>query len=99
MVRVLPNETQPETNRYAVVAGKRVGNAVQRNRAKRLVREAVRHLHPSLRPGFDGVVIIRGTVDELPGYDAARERLERIVRRAGLLAQPPEATAPVPGPS
>ena len=45
VVRILPNQTDPPQNRYAVIAGKRVGKAVQRNRAKRLVREAlIRHV-------------------------------------------------------
>jgi ribonuclease P protein component len=84
-MRVLPNRMEPPANRYAVVAGKKVGGAVQRNRAKRLVREALRHLHPSLAPGHDLVVIIRGTLEELPDYSTARGCLDRIVRRAGLV--------------
>ena len=74
-------------NRYAVVAGKRVGKSVQRNRLKRLVREAIRHLHPRLAPGHDVVVVVRGTVEEMPGYDAAYASLERIATRAGLLTR------------
>ncbi len=86
VARVLANGSEPPVNRYAVVAGKKVGDAVRRNRLKRLVREALRHLHPALTPGYDVVVVVRGTVDEMPGYDAARASLERIVRRAGLLS-------------
>jgi len=85
VARVLPNGSDPPANRYAVVAGKKVGKAVQRNRLKRLVREAIRHLHPELAPGHDVVVVVRGTVEEMPGYEVARGSLERIVRRAGLL--------------
>jgi ribonuclease P protein component len=58
---------------------------VQRNRLKRVTREALRALHPDLRPGYDLVVIIRGTVAELPGSEEARRLLARMVRRAGLL--------------
>lgn len=82
----------PPGNRYAVVAGKRVGKAVQRNRCKRLVREALRHLHPTLQQGYDIVVIVRGGTDELTGYAVAASTLERIFRRAGLL--PPAAPTP-----
>jgi RNase P protein component len=42
-------------------------------------------LHSELRPGYDLVVIIRGTVTELPGSEEARQLLERMLRRAGLL--------------
>ena len=85
VARVLPNGLEPPQNRYAVIAGKKVGKAHERNRAKRLVREALRHLHPRLRPGHDIVVIVRGGLDELPGFAVAESSLGRIVRRAGLL--------------
>jgi ribonuclease P protein component len=83
VARVLANDTGQ--NRYAVVAGKRVGKAVQRNRCKRLVREAIRQLHPQLRPGFDVVIIVRGGVEELTGLDVAVNSLERIATKAKLI--------------
>jgi len=88
VARVLPNALDPAQNRYAVVAGKRVGKAVERNRAKRLVREALRRLHPNLKQGHDVVVIVRGTPDELPGFDVASACLERIAKRARLVEEP-----------
>ncbi|HEU0114677.1 MAG TPA: ribonuclease P protein component [Thermomicrobiales bacterium] len=95
VVRFLPQTVDLPTNRYTVVAGKKSGGAVQRNRLKRLCREALRHLHPALRPGFDVVVIVRGTVDEMPDYATARATLERLLRRAGLVA---DISAAAPGP-
>ena len=62
---------------------------MQRNRLKRITREALRELHPELRPGYDLVVIIRGTVDELPGSGEAQHLLTRMLRRAGLLDPAP----------
>lgn len=43
--------------RLAVVASRRVGGAVQRNRAKRLIREAARR--QVWRPGVDLVIVAR----------------------------------------
>lgn len=86
VVRVFPHPEDPRPNRYAVVAGKKIGKAHERNRCKRLVREALRNLHPSLKPGHDIVVILRGGPDELTGYDLAYDTLERLFRRARLLA-------------
>ena len=85
--RVLPNGLLPPRNRYTVIAGKKQGNAVQRNRVKRLVREALRHLHPTLAPGFDLAVIVRGKAEEIPTYAVARPLVERIVGRAGMLGE------------
>jgi ribonuclease P protein component len=91
VARVLPNALEPPQNRYAVIAGKQVGKAHERNRAKRLVREAIRALHPHLRPGHDVAIIVRGRLDELPGLAVAQGSLERIVRRAGLFEGAPGA--------
>ncbi|BFU89167.1 MAG: Ribonuclease P protein component [Nitrospira sp.] len=38
-------------SRVGIIVGKRFGNAVRRNRAKRIFRELVRQLHPDLVPG------------------------------------------------
>lgn len=93
VARILPNDLDPPQNRYTVIAGKKAGKAVQRNRLKRLVREAIRHLHPELRPGHDLAIIVRGTVAEMPGLAAAEASLGRIVRRAGLLMERVEPMA------
>ena len=50
--------------RVAFVAGRAVGNAVRRNRAKRRLREAVRRV--PLRDGCDYVVIASAIVVEAP---------------------------------
>jgi ribonuclease P protein component len=61
---------------------------VQRNRLKRIVREALRSLHPELSHGYDVAVIIRGTIEELPGSSAAQDILARMAKRAGLMRSP-----------
>lgn len=98
VVRIAPNDTNPAQNRYTVIAGKKVGNSVERNRCKRVVREALRHLHPALQPGHDVVVIIRGGVDELTGYPVARAVLERVFSRSRLVTAP-ELADPGPQPA
>src|SRR5262245_30314337 len=53
--------------RVGFTATKRVGGAVERNRAKRRMREAARQVLPEhARPGFDYVIIARGGVTTRP---------------------------------
>lgn len=80
-----------EPARLGVVASRKVGGAVQRNRAKRLVREAFR-LAPSLFPaGVDVVVVVRASEDWAPGRRAATRTPQRraapSLDRASLSAE------------
>jgi len=74
-------ETGP---RVAVTAGRSVGGAVQRNRAKRLLREAARALLPTIRPGWDLVLIAR---QPLLGaaFQQVHATVSQLIARAGLL--------------
>ena len=46
-------------SRLGLTCGKTVGKGVKRNRAKRLMRESYRLLSPSLKQGYDVVIIAR----------------------------------------
>lgn len=46
-------------NRLGITATKKIGNSVQRNRARRVIKEAYRLLEPSLKIGFDYVIVAR----------------------------------------
>ena len=48
-----------DVTRVGISASRRVGNAVQRNRARRLLREAMRPLYASVASGWDIVLIAR----------------------------------------
>ncbi len=82
ILRVRANRT--EKNRFGFVVGKKVGKAVQRNRVKRWMREAVRHRADALSKGWDILLIARGNADkaEYKDVDAA---LGNLLERARLL--------------
>ncbi len=46
--------------RVGVTASKKVGGAVQRNRAKRVIRAAWRELAPTVPQGYDLIFVARG---------------------------------------
>ena len=73
-----------ERPRLGIVAGKSVGGAVARNRAKRLLREASRGCEDVVSPGWDLVLIARRPLAdaELP---AVRKALLDLLRRACVL--------------
>jgi ribonuclease P protein component len=59
-------------NRKAFLASKKVGKAVTRNRARRLMREAHRSLAPSVKTGYDLLFIARAAIVEVGCSDVAK---------------------------
>jgi ribonuclease P protein component len=70
--------------RLGVTASRKVGNAVVRNRAKRLVREAFRTTRDLWQPGVDVVVIVRRSLGDLrlDAVVAEWRRATRALNRA-----------------
>ena len=83
---VLPNDL--DHNRYGFAVGRRVGNAVKRNRAKRLMREAVRHLHPRIGVGYDIIFIARNRVRPETPQAAIERAIEQVLTRAEIIDAP-----------
>lgn len=46
-------------SRYGITAGKKIGGAVQRNRAKRIIRAAYSQLEPKINGSYDFVFVAR----------------------------------------
>jgi ribonuclease P protein component len=75
---VYPNEL--DVSRFAFVASRRVGNAVERNRGRRLLREVVRLHLLEILPGYDCVFIVRHTTPTASYADAETAVLQLLAR-------------------
>ena len=85
---IRPNELA--FSRFGFAASRAVGNAVARNRAKRLLREAVRLHWSSLRPGSDCFLIARQATSQA-AYLEVEKAVVSLLRRADLLSDESEA--------
>ncbi len=70
--------------RVGVAAGRTVGSAVKRNRAKRLMRAALRSLLASIASGWDLIVIARPALASA-SLAETRQALWTVLRRAELI--------------
>ncbi len=78
-----------EHPRLGLSVSRKVGGAVQRNRWKRLIREAFRTHRPELPVGLDLVVIPRGGEPELNTIAASLVSLVRQAQRRLGKPRPP----------
>ena len=69
--------------RFGFVAPRRLGKAVVRNRARRLLREAARLLLPLVEGGWDIVLIAREPIRGVK-MQQVRDALAQTLQRAGI---------------
>lgn len=69
-------------NRVLVTLVRKYGNAVQRNRARRVMKEAFRSMKENLSVGYDLVVLLYPGGD---GFESRRKQLYKLCVKAALL--------------
>ena len=78
--------------RFGLITGKKLGNAVARNRLRRQMREIIRENRAQIVPGMKFVTIARWRAPEAD-FSELIEDWTRLARRMGLLLKP-AASAP-----
>ncbi|MEO8288726.1 MAG: ribonuclease P protein component [Chloroflexota bacterium] len=71
--------------RCGFITGKKIGNAVKRNRARRLIREAVRRRLPEIKAGWDLVWIARAPI-EGASFEAVCRAVDDLLQRSRVVA-------------
>ncbi len=90
----------PQT-RIGYIASKSLGNAVQRNRARRLLREAARHLTDEIPQGWDIVLIAQTSIiKEHARMQHVRDELlwllnKATIRKSTAAPTPPASESPL----
>lgn len=69
--------------RTAFLASKKVGKSVQRNRARRLMKESFRELENHLISGYDLIFIARKSILNLKCADV-KKSMEAALKKAGV---------------
>ena len=77
-----PNRTADRRIGFSI--SKKVGKSVQRNRIKRIYREALFSLYDEIKTGYDLVIVARKKAVGV-SLDQAREELFRLCQRGKLL--------------
>lgn len=77
-------KTRRNCVRVGITTSKKIGNAVLRNRSRRIIRESYRSLLPELKTGYDIVFVARGKTPFVKSTDVLRV-MKKQLKEAGIL--------------
>ncbi|NLW79817.1 MAG: ribonuclease P protein component [Ruminococcaceae bacterium] len=92
-VVVYVNKNRAGHTRVGITASKKVGGAVVRNRARRVIRHALYQVLPPNVGGVDLVFVARGQTPHLKSQQLAKT-LRKLLGRAGIQTIEPQQATP-----
>jgi ribonuclease P protein component len=86
VVLITAHNVNEPTVRVGISASHAVGNAVQRNRAKRRIRACIAPLLIAIKPGNDLIFLARRPIEQA-NFQELCEAIKKLLKRAGLLEE------------
>lgn len=78
------NKNRRKDVRLGITVGKKIGNAVKRNRAKRVITAAFSNFHPQIAKGYDFVIVARTRILDVKSTTVALS-LSKLLQPLGVL--------------
>ena len=66
-------------NRIGITSAKKIGNAVERNRARRIIRAAYREIEDRFPIGYDMIIVARRAAVEMKSYNVKKIFKEKVI--------------------
>jgi len=76
-----------DSTRFGFSVSKKIGNAVVRNRRKRLLREISRKYSCYIKKGYDIIVVARVVEDKNLSFKELEKDFARLLKKGGLLEE------------
>ena len=70
--------------KIGISVSKKVGNSVKRNRARRIIREAVTPYLEKIKPNFNLIIVAKQSIEGVKAYDV-QEDVFATLKRADLI--------------
>ena len=70
--------------RYGITTGKKIGNAVKRSRARRVIRASYYQLYHKLKPGYDIIFVARGKTPFVKSQ-VIQKAMQKHLESAGVI--------------